>query len=246
MLPKLTSQEKTRYARHLTLPHFGEESQRRLKNASALIIGVGGLGSPVALYLAAAGIGKLGLVDADVVDESNLPRQILYETGDIGRPKVEAAARRLERVNPDVRVIPFRARFEGTNAARLAADYDILLDCSDNFPTRYLINETCVRLGKPEVYGAVYQYEGQVVVFDARTGPCYRCIFPDAPSGNVSNAILSPVPGVIGLLQAIEALKLLAGIGSALQSRLALYDALNATLETVQLKKNPHCPVCGI
>ncbi len=245
MLPKLTPDEKNRYARHLLLPEIGEAGQQRIKSGSALLVGVGGLGSPVALYLAAAGIGRLGIVDSDIVDESNLPRQVLYTTGDVGMPKVEAAAAHLTRINPHVRVIPFRERFEKSNAARLAADYDLLLDCSDNFPTRQLINETCVQLGKPEVFGAVYHFEGQVSVFDARSGPCYHCIFPNPPSGEISKAIFSPVPGVIGLLQAAEALKLLAGLTPTLQNRLALYDALQPTLEVIQLKKNPRCPVCG-
>ena len=243
----LTPEEQLRYNRQVMLPEIGTTGQEKLKAARVLIVGIGGLGSPSSVYLTAAGIGTLGMVDFDVVELTNLQRQTVYSTSDVGRPKLKAAQERLSQINPTVKIKTYDVRLNTENAERIIREYDIVIDGTDNFPARYLMNETCVRLGKPEVYGAVYQYEGQVSVFDARTGHCYHCIFPNAPTteSEDAKAILSPVPGVIGLLQAIEAIKLLAGLEPTLQGRLALYDARNVTLETIQLKKNPHCPVCG-
>lgn len=250
MTDDLTIEEYRRYARHLPLPEVGEEGQRRLKSGSVLIVGAGGLGSPAALYLAAAGVGRLGLVDFDVVDDSNLQRQVLHGSGSLGRRKVESGRARLLDLNPHIQVDVYDEPFDAGSAERIARGYEILLDGSDNFPTRYLINDLCALTGRPDVYGAVFRFEGQVSVFDARTGPCYRCLFPEPPPpgsvpGCAEAGVLGVLPGTIGTLQATEALKLLLGVGEPLIGRLLLYDALASNFESIRLKKNPNCKLCG-
>ncbi len=246
---QLSREEIRRYSRHLLLEEIGLKGQQRLKRASVLIVGVGGLGSPVALYLAAAGVGRIGLVDADAVDASNLQRQVLYGTSQEGQPKVLAARQRLLDLNPHIQVEVYEAPFTAANAMDIARRYDVLVDCSDNFPTRYLVNDVAVFLNKPDIYGAIYRFEGQVSVFYASEGPCYRCLFPEPPPPHLrptcAQGVLGVLPGVIGTLQATETLKVLLGIGEPLIGRLMLYDALSATFETVQLHKNPRCKVCG-
>ena len=250
ILPGLTRDEILRYSRHLLIPEVGLEGQRRLKAASALVIGTGGLGSPVALYLAAAGVGNLGLVDYDVVDSSNLQRQVIHGSGTVGQLKVESARARIADLNPSVQVDVYNEAFTSENARAIAGRYDILLDGSDNFPTRYLTNDVSVFLGKPNVYASIYRFDGQVSVFDARSGPCYRCLFPEPPPPGLvpscaEGGVLGVLPGTIGTIQATEALKLLLGIGEPLIGRLLLYDALSMSVEFVRLKKNPQCRVCG-
>ncbi len=250
MLPELTREEILRYSRHLLIPEIGLSGQQKLKAASILIVGTGGLGSPAAIYLAAAGVGHIGLVDYDVVDESNLQRQVIHATGNVGQRKVESARRHLLDLNPSVRVDVFDEPFTSLNAMRIAEPYDVILDATDNFPTRYLTNDLCVLTGKPLVYGAVFRFEGQASVFDARIGPCYRCLFPEPPPPGLvpscSDAgVLGVLPGTIGTIQATEAIKLLLGIGSTLVGRLLLYNALEMSFDYVKLKKNPHCKVCG-
>jgi len=240
----LSAEELRRYARHVILPEVGEEGQQRLKSASVLLVGVGGLGSPIALYLAAAGVGRLGLVDGDVVDESNLQRQVLYATAEVGEPKVEAARRRLQALNPYVQVDAYFHRFAPENAAEIMAQYDLVVDGTDNFAARYLMNEVAVAQGKPMVYGSISRFDGQVSVFYAQEGPCYRCVFPHAPEAEPTG-VLGAVPGVIGTLEATEALKMILGIGKPLVGRLLLYDGLAMTFDIIRLKKNPRCPVCG-
>lgn len=248
---ELSADELRRYARHLTIPEVGVDGQRRLKAASVLCIGAGGLGSPIAMYLAAAGVGRLGLVDFDTVDYSNLQRQILHGTPDVGRPKLDSAVETLRRLNPEVRVTPHRERFQASNAAALAADYDILIDGTDNFPTRYLTNDTAFFLGKPNVYGAIFRFEGQVSVFTpGQGGPCYRCLFPEPPlPGQVPSCaeggVFGVLPGIVGCLQASEALKLLLGLGDPLAGRLAHFDALRFRFREIKLRRDPHCPLCG-
>ncbi len=250
MLPELTREEILRYSRHLLIPEVGLGGQRKLKASSALIVGTGGLGSPVALYLAAAGIGHLGLVDYDVVEKSNLQRQVVHGTGTVGRLKVESARTRLLDLNPDIRVDAYNDPFTSANAMRIAEPYDVIIDGSDNFPTRYLTNDLCVLTGKPLVYGAIYRFEGQASVFYAREGPCYRCLFPEPPPPGLvpscaDAGVLGILPGTIGTIQATEALKILLGIGSSLSGRLLLYNALDMTFEFVKLRKNPVCKICG-
>ena len=249
-LPGLTRDEILRYSRHLLIPEVGLEGQRRLKGSSALVIGTGGLGSPVALYLAAAGIGRLGLVDYDVVDASNLQRQVIHGTGTVGQLKVESAQARLRDLNPDVDVEIYNEPFTSANAMSIAGTYDILLDGTDNFPTRYLTNDVAVFLGKPNVYASIYRFDGQVSVFDASRGPCYRCLFPEPPPPGLvpscaEGGVLGVLPGTIGTIQATEALKVLLGIGEPLIGRLLLYDALDMSVEFVKLRKNPKCRVCS-
>ncbi len=249
-LPDLTPDELRRYSRHLLLPQVGLEGQRKLKAASVLIVGVGGLGSPIAMYLAAAGVGRLGLVDADVVDESNLQRQIVHGQHTVGRLKVESARERLLDLNPHIRVDVYPVRLTRDNALDILRPYDIVVDGTDNFPTRYLLNDACVFLGKPFVYGSIYRFDGQVSVFDARRGPCYRCLFPQPPPPHLvptcgMGGVFGVLPGVVGTIQATEVLKLILGIGEPLIGRLLLYDALDMTFDTVQVPKNPKCPVCG-
>ena len=250
MLPNLSHEEILRYSRHLLIPDVGLDGQRKLKAASALIIGTGGLGSPVALYLAAAGVGRIGLVDYDVVDRTNLQRQVIHGTSTVGALKVESARSRMLDLNPDIEVDIYNQAFTSANALEIAEPYDLIIDGSDNFPTRYLTNDLCVLTGKPNVYGSVYRFEGQVSVFDARVGPCYRCLFPDPPPPGLvpscaESGVLGILPGTIGTLQATEAIKLILGIGDSLIGRLLLYNAQDMSFEFVRLHKNPNCRVCG-
>jgi molybdopterin/thiamine biosynthesis adenylyltransferase/rhodanese-related sulfurtransferase len=250
MLPELNREEILRYSRHLLIPEVGLEGQRKLKNSSALIVGTGGLGSPVSLYMAAAGVGRIGLVDYDVVDSSNLQRQIIHGTSTIGKLKVESAKAKLLDLNPDIQVDVYNEPYTSENALRIAANYDIILDGTDNFPTRYLTNDVAVFLGKPNVYASIFRFDGQVSVFHAKEGPCYRCLFPEPPPPGLvpscaEGGVLGVLPGTIGTLQATEALKVLLGIGEPLIGRLLLYNALDMTFDFVKLKKNPNCRVCG-
>jgi adenylyltransferase/sulfurtransferase len=245
-----TPDELRRYGRHLSLPEFGVEGQRRLKRGSVLVVGAGGLGSPVALYLAAAGVGRVGLVDADRVDLSNLQRQLLHGTADVGRPKVDSARDRLADVNPHVAVDAHDAALTRANALDLIARYDVVVDASDNFPTRYLVNDACVLAGRPLVHGSVSRFEGQASVFATPDGPCYRCLFPEPPEpGSVRSCadagVLGVLPGLVGMIQATEAVKLLAGIGETLAGRLLLLDALGMRFRTIALRRDPECPACG-
>ena len=250
MYPDLSHSEILRYSRHLLIPEVGLEGQRKLKSASILVIGTGGLGSPVGLYLAAAGIGRIGLVDYDVVDFSNLQRQVIHGSSGLGVLKVESARKRMLDINPDIQVDVYNEPFTSENAMRIAQDYDILIDGTDNFPTRYLVNDVCVLLGKANVYGSIFRFDGQVSVFDAKQGPCYRCLFPEPPPPGLvpscaEGGVLGVLPGTIGTLQATEALKLILGIGEPLIGRLMLYNALDMSFEFVKLRKNPNCKVCG-
>ena len=250
MLPNLSHEEILRYSRHLLIPDVGLEGQRKLKAASILVIGTGGLGSPVSLYLAAAGVGRIGLVDYDVVDYSNLQRQVIHGTAAVGQLKVESARQRMLDLNPDIQVDAYNEPFTSENAMRIAGDYDVIVDGTDNFPTRYLSNDVSVLLGKPNVYGSIFRFEGQVSVFDARHGPCYRCLFPEPPPPGLvpscaEGGVLGVLPGTIGTLQATEALKLVLGIGEPLIGKLLLYNALDMSFEFVKLRKNPKCKICG-
>jgi adenylyltransferase/sulfurtransferase len=250
MLPGLTRDEILRYSRHLLIPEVGLEGQRKLKGAAALVIGTGGLGSPVALYLAAAGVGRIGLVDYDVVDSSNLQRQVIHATSGVGMLKVESARARLLDLNPEIEVRVYNEPFTSANAMQIAREYDVLIDGTDNFPTRYLTNDVSVFLGKPNVYGSIYRFDGQVSVFDASRGPCYRCLFPEPPPPGLvpscaEGGVLGVLPGTIGTIQATEALKVLLGIGEPLIGKLLLYNALDMSFDFVKLKKNPACRVCG-
>src|SRR5688500_11520550 len=250
MLPELSRDEILRYSRHLLIPEVGLEGQRKLKNSSALIVGTGGLGSPVALYLAAAGIGRIGLVDYDVVDSSNLQRQVIHGTSTVGKLKVDSARDKLVDLNPEIQVDVYNEPFTSENALRIARDYDIILDGTDNFPTRYLTNDVSVFLGKPNVYASIYRFDGQASVFYAKEGPCYRCLFPAPPPPGLvpscaEGGVLGVLPGTIGAIQATETVKLILGVGKPLVGRLLLYDALNMTFDFVKLRKNPRCPVCG-
>ena len=250
MLPELNHEEILRYSRHLLIPEVGLEGQRKLKNSSALIIGTGGLGSPVALYLAAAGVGRIGLVDYDVVDSSNLQRQVIHGTSTIGKLKVESARDKLLDLNPDIQIDIYNEPFTSENAIRIAKDYDVLIDGTDNFPTRYLTNDVCVFLGKPNIYGSIFRFDGQLSVFYAKEGPCYRCLFPEPPPPGLvpscaEGGVLGVLPGTIGTLQATEALKVLLGIGEPMIGKLLLYNALDMSFDFVKLKKNPNCRVCG-
>ncbi|MBL8106692.1 MAG: molybdopterin-synthase adenylyltransferase MoeB [Anaerolineales bacterium] len=250
MTQELSRDEILRYSRHLLIPEVALEGQRKLKNSSVLIIGTGGLGSPVALYLAAAGVGRIGLVDYDVVDSSNLQRQVIHGTSTIGKLKVESAKEKLLDLNPDIQVDVFNEPYTSENALRIARDFDLILDGTDNFPTRYLTNDVAVFLGKPNVYASIYRFDGQVSVFYAKEGPCYRCLFPEPPPPGLvpscaEGGVLGVLPGTIGTLQATEALKLLLGIGEPLIGKLLLYNALDMSFDFVKLKKNPNCRVCG-
>ena len=246
----LSHPEILRYSRHLLIPEVGLRGQEKLKASSALVIGTGGLGSPVALYLAAAGVGRIGLVDYDVVDSTNLQRQVIHGTSTIGKLKVESARGKLLDLNPGIQVDIYNEPFTSENALRIARDYDVILDGTDNFPTRYLSNDTAVLLGKPNVYASIYRFDGQLSVFDARVGPCYRCLFPEPPPPGLvpscaEGGVLGVLPGTIGTLQATEALKILLGIGESMIGRLLLYNALDMSFDFVKLKKNPNCRVCG-
>ena len=242
--------ELVRYDRQLALPEFGAEGQRRLRQARILIVGAGGLGSPSALYLVAAGVGQLGLVDFDVVDETNLQRQILYSTSDVGQPKLAAGLVRLRTLNPHTDLVAHEEPFSADNAARLVSRYDVIIDGTDNFATRYLVNDACVLNGRPNVYGSVFRFEGQASVFAAPGGPCYRCLHPEPPpAGLIPNCadagVLGVLPGIIGTLQATEAIKWVTGIGTPLVGRLLLYDALRLRFREISLARDPDCPVCG-
>ncbi|MGD0752671.1 MAG: molybdopterin-synthase adenylyltransferase MoeB [Anaerolineales bacterium] len=250
MLPELSHAEILRYSRHLLIPEVGLEGQKKLLASAVLIIGTGGLGSPVALYLAAAGVGRIGLVDFDVVDSSNLQRQIIHGNGTVGTLKVESARERLRDLNPGIQVDIYNEPFTSANAMQIARDYDLLIDGSDNFPTRYLVNDLCVLTGKPDVFGSIYRFDGQASVFYAKEGPCYRCLFPEPPPAGMvpscaEGGVLGVLPGTVGTIQATEAIKLLLGIGSSLVGRLVLYNALDMSFDTIKLKKNPNCKVCG-
>lgn len=246
----LSHEEIKRYSRHLIMPEVGMEGQRKLKAASVLLIGTGGLGSPLAMYLAAAGIGRIGLVDYDVVDESNLQRQVIHGTKDVGRPKLESAKETILDINPNVTVDTYATPLTSDNALEILEPYDIIIDGTDNFPTRYLVNDASVILGKPNVYGSIFRFEGQASVFYAEEGPCYRCLFPEPPPPGLvpscaEGGVLGVLPGTIGAIQATEAVKLILGTGEPLIGRLLLYDALHMTFDTVKLRKNPDCPVCS-
>ncbi len=249
-LPPLADDELLRYSRHLILPEVGLDGQRRLKAASVLLIGAGGLGSPLALYLAAAGVGRIGIVDFDVVDASNLQRQLLHGTASIGVPKLTSARARLLDLNPHVQVDTYETHLTSENALEILAGYDVVADGTDNFPTRYLVNDACVLLGKPNVYGSIFRFEGQASVFDAKKGPCYRCLYPDPPPPGLvpscaEGGVLGVLPGVIGVIQGIETLKLLLGIGDPLIGRLLVFDALAMSFRELRLRKDPNCPLCG-
>jgi len=247
---ELSNDEISRYSRHLIMPEVALDGQKKLKAAKVLTVGTGGLGSPLALYLAAAGVGTLGIVDFDVVDESNLQRQILHGTSDVGRPKVESARDRIEDINPNVNVVVHEEALTSENALDIFADYDVIVDGTDNFPTRYLVNDACVLLGKPNVYGSIFRFEGQASVFWAEEGPCYRCLYPEPPPPGLvpscaEGGVLGILPGAIGTIQATETVKLILGIGEPLIGRLMLYDALGMSFREMKLRKDPNCPVCG-
>ncbi len=242
--------ELLRYSRHLILPEVGLEGQRRLKAGRVLLVGAGGLGSPAALYLAAAGVGTLGIVDFDTVDLTNLQRQVLHGTAAVGRPKLESATARLRDLNPHVTVEPFPVRLTSANALDILRGFDVVVDGSDNFPTRYLVNDACVLLGKPLVYGSIFRFDGQVSVFDAKHGPCYRCLYSEPPPPGLvpscaEGGVLGVLPGIVGSLQALEALKLLTGAGQTLTGRLLLVDTLRMRFRELELRKDPDCAVCG-
>jgi len=249
-LPELTPNEVARYSRHLIMPEVGMEGQQRLRAASVLLIGAGGLGSPLGLYLAAAGVGRIGLVDFDVVDFSNLQRQVLHGTSDVGRPKLHSARDRLQAINPEVRLDLYETRLSSANAMQLFEPYDIIIDGTDNFPTRYLVNDACVLLKKPNVYGSIFRFDGQASVFYPGKGPCYRCLYPEPPPpGEVPSCaeggVLGILPGLIGCIQATEAVKLILGKGEPLIGRLVLYDALAMSFREFKVRRNPKCPICG-
>jgi adenylyltransferase/sulfurtransferase len=249
-LPELTTDDLSRYSRHLILPEVGMEGQQKLKAARVLCVGTGGLGSPLALYLAAAGIGTLGLVDFDVVDASNLQRQIIHSTKDIGRKKLDSAGEKLLALNPALKVVKHDTMLSSANALDILKDYDIVADGTDNFPTRYLVNDACVLLGKPNVYGSIFRFEGQASVFATKEGPCYRCLYPEPPPPGLvpscaEGGVLGILPGLVGVIQATEAIKLILGKGESLVGRLLLVDALNMRFRELKLRKNPECPVCG-
>ena len=247
---ELTHEEIKRYSRHLLIPEVGLEGQKKLKASSVLVIGTGGLGSPVALYLAAAGVGHIGLVDFDVVDFSNLQRQVIHGMSGLDTLKVESAKARLLDINPEIEITTYNAPFTSENAFDIAKGYDLVIDGTDNFPTRYLVNDVCVMLGIPNVYGSIFRFDGQVSIFDAKDGPCYRCIFPEPPPPGLvpscaEGGVLGVLPGTVGTLQATEALKLLLGIGTSLKGRMLLYNALDMSFDFIKLRKNPDCNVCS-
>src|SRR5579872_6381013 len=246
----LSKDEILRYSRHLIIPEVGMDGQLKLKNASVLLIGAGGLGAPLGLYLAAAGIGRIGLVDFDVVDFTNLQRQVIHGTSDVGRKKLDSAADSMHEINPNVEIEKHEVAITSENALDLMRDYDIVVDGTDNFPTRYLVNDACVLLGKPNVYGSIFRFEGQATVFAYQGGPCYRCLYPEPPPPGLvpscaEGGVLGILPGTIGLIQATETVKLILGTGEPLVGRLLLYDALAMRFRELKLRKNPECPVCG-
>ena len=246
----LSNDEILRYSRHLIMPEVTLEGQRRLKAARVLCIGAGGLGSPLTLYLAAAGVGTLGVVEFDTVDLSNIQRQVLYSTADVGRPKIEAARERLTALNPDIEIVPHALRLSSDNVIDLFRQYDIIADGTDNFPTRYLVNDASILTGRPNVYASIFRFEGQVSVFGAPDGPCYRCLFPEPPPPGLvpscaEGGVLGVLPGIVGSLQALEVIKLILGIGDPLVGRLAMFDALDFALREVTIRRDPDCAVCG-
>ena len=247
---KLSKEEVRRYSRHLIMPEVGLEGQLKLKRARVLMIGTGGLGAPLGLYLAAAGVGHLGLVDFDVVDSSNLQRQVTFTTADVGKPKSEAAKARLLALNPMIEIEAYETRLTSDNALELFRDYDIIVDGTDNFPTRFLVNDACLLLGKPNVYGSIFRFEGQATVFGYPGGPCYRCLYPEPPPPGLvpscaEGGVLGVLPGIVGTIQAMETIKLILGSGVPLVGRLLLFDALSMRFRELKLRKNPACPLCG-
>jgi molybdopterin/thiamine biosynthesis adenylyltransferase/rhodanese-related sulfurtransferase len=249
-LPELTTDDLSRYSRHLILPEVGMEGQQKLKAAHVLCVGTGGLGSPLAFYLTAAGVGTLGLVDFDVVDASNLQRQIIHSTKDIGRKKLDSAEEKLKALNPAINIVKHETMLTSANAMEILKDYDIVADGTDNFPTRYLVNDACVLLGKPNVYGSIFRFEGQASVFATEAGPCYRCLYPEPPPPGLvpscaEGGVLGILPGLVGVIQATEVIKLILGKGESLVGRLLLVDALSMRFRELKLRKNPECPVCG-
>jgi adenylyltransferase/sulfurtransferase len=249
-LPKLSNEEISRYSRHLILPEVGMEGQQKLKAAKVLCVGTGGLGAPLALYLAAAGIGTLGLVDFDTVDASNLQRQIIHSTATVGKLKVDSAEIMLKGLNPFMNVVKHNTMLTSANALEIFKDYDVIADGTDNFQTRYLVNDACVLLGKPNAYGSIFRFEGQASVFATETGPCYRCLYPEPPPPGLvpscaEGGVLGILPGLVGVIQATEVIKLILGIGDSLAGRLLLVDALGMNFRTLKLRKNPECPACG-
>jgi sulfur-carrier protein adenylyltransferase/sulfurtransferase len=246
----LSNEEVLRYSRHLIMPEVGMEGQLKLKQAKVLCIGTGGLGAPLGLYLAAAGVGRIGLVDFDAVDFTNLQRQVLFGTSDVGQPKISAAADRLRNLNPEIQIDTFETHLTSENALDILKDYDIIVDGTDNFPTRYLVNDACVLLGKPNVYGSIFRFEGQVTIFGYPDGPCYRCLYPEPPPPGLvpscaEGGVLGVLPGIVGTIQACETLKLIIGKGQPLIGRLQLFDALGMKFRELKLRKSPECPVCG-
>jgi sulfur-carrier protein adenylyltransferase/sulfurtransferase len=246
----LSNEEILRYSRHLIMPEVGMEGQLKLKNAKALLIGTGGLGAPLGLYLAAAGVGHLGLVDFDVVDFTNLQRQVTFGSDDVGKPKTAAAQARLSNLNPDIHIETFETKLTSDNALELFKNFDIIVDGTDNFPTRYLVNDACILLGKPNVYGSIFRFEGQVTVFGMRDGPCYRCLYPEPPPPGLvpscaEGGVLGVLPGIVGSIQAMETIKLILGTGESLKGRLLLFDALAMKFRELKLRKNHSCPMCG-
>jgi adenylyltransferase/sulfurtransferase len=246
----LSNEEILRYSRHLIIPEVGMEGQQKLKAAKVLLVGAGGLGAPLGLYLAAAGVGRIGIVDFDVVDSTNLQRQVIHSTADVGRKKIDSAAEKMRAINPNVNVVKHETALTSENALGILKDYDFVVDGTDNFPTRYLVNDACVLLGKPNVYGSIFRFEGQATVFAYEGGPCYRCLYPEPPPPGLvpscaEGGVLGILPGTIGLIQATETVKLILGIGEPLVGRLLLYDALGMRFRELKLRKNPECPVCG-
>jgi molybdopterin/thiamine biosynthesis adenylyltransferase/rhodanese-related sulfurtransferase len=246
----LSNEEVLRYSRHLIMPEVGMEGQLKLKNAKVLLIGTGGLGAPLGLYLAAAGVGTLGLVDFDVVDFTNLQRQIAFGSKDVGKSKAQAARARLSDLNPDIQIEAFETQLTSANALELFKDFDIIVDGTDNFPTRYLVNDACILLGKPNVYGSIFRFEGQITLFGMPDGPCYRCLYPEPPPPGLvpscaEGGVLGVLPGIVGSIQAMETIKLILGRGDSLVGRLLLFDALGMKFRELKLRKNPNCPMCG-
>ncbi len=246
----LSNEEILRYSRHLIMPEVGMDGQLKLKRAKVLLVGTGGLGAPLGLYLAAAGVGRIGVVDFDKIDFTNLQRQVMFSTSDVGRPKIEAATERMGNINPEIRLDRFETALTSENALDILRDYDIIVDGTDNFPTRYLVNDACVLLGKPNVYGSIFRFEGQASIFGAPGGPCYRCLYPEPPPPGLvpscaEGGVLGVLPGIIGSIQAMETLKLILGKGQPLIGRLLLFDALGMKFRELKLRKNPDCPVCG-
>ena len=246
----LSNEEILRYSRHLIMPEVGMDGQLKLKNSKVLLIGTGGLGAPLGLYLAAAGVGRLGLVDFDVVDVTNLQRQVTFGSSDVGKSKAEAARARLSSLNPDIQIDTFETKLTSDNALELFKDFDIIVDGTDNFPTRYLVNDACILLGKPNVYGSIFRFEGQVTVFGMPDGPCYRCLYPEPPPPGLvpscaEGGVLGVLPGIVGSIQAMETIKLILQSGDSLVGRLLLFDALGMKFRELKLRKNPNCPVCG-